>query len=50
MDFTFGEDADMVRQTAHEFVRRDLLPQEPKFLTPKTRLSGPQLSKPRPAA
>jgi acyl-CoA dehydrogenase len=35
MDFTFGEDADMVRQTAHEFVRRDLLPQEPKFLNSK---------------
>jgi acyl-CoA dehydrogenase len=35
MDFTFGEDADMVRQTAHEFVRRDLLPQEPKFLNAK---------------
>ena len=35
MDFTFGEDADMVRQAAHEFVRRDLLPQEPKFLNAK---------------
>jgi acyl-CoA dehydrogenase len=35
MDFDFGEDADMVRQTAHEFVRRDLLPQEPKFLSSK---------------
>jgi acyl-CoA dehydrogenase len=35
MDFTFGEDAEMVRQTAHEFVRRDLLPQEPKFLNSK---------------
>ncbi len=35
MDFTFSEDADMVRQTAHEFVRRDLLPQEPKFLNSK---------------
>ena len=35
MDFNFGEDADMVRQTAHEFVRRDLLPQEPKFLNSK---------------
>ncbi|MBM3331624.1 acyl-CoA dehydrogenase [candidate division WOR-3 bacterium] len=35
MDFSFGEDADMVRQTAHEFVRRDLLPQEPKFLNAK---------------
>ncbi|MBN2466246.1 acyl-CoA/acyl-ACP dehydrogenase, partial [candidate division WOR-3 bacterium] len=35
MDFTFGEDADMVRQTAHEFVRRDLLTQEPKFLNSK---------------
>jgi alkylation response protein AidB-like acyl-CoA dehydrogenase len=35
MDFSFGEDADMVRQTAHEFVRRDLLPQEPKFLNSK---------------
>jgi acyl-CoA dehydrogenase len=34
-DFTFGEDADMVRQTAHEFVRRDLLPQEPKLLNSK---------------
>ncbi len=32
MDFTFGEDADMVRQTAHEFVRRDLLPKEPEFI------------------
>jgi len=35
LDFSFGEDADMVRQTAHEFVRRDLLPQEPKFLNSK---------------
>ena len=35
MDFGFGEDAEMVRQTAHEFVRRDLLPQEPKFLNSK---------------
>ncbi len=35
MDFTFGEDAGMVRQTAHEFVRRDLLPQEPRFLNAK---------------
>jgi len=35
MDFAFGEDADMVRQTAHEFVRRDLLPQEPRFLNSK---------------
>ena len=35
MDFTFGEDASMVRQTAHEFVRRDLLPQEPRFLNAK---------------
>jgi alkylation response protein AidB-like acyl-CoA dehydrogenase len=36
MDFTFGEDADMVRQTAHEFVRRDLLPEEMKFLNSKS--------------
>jgi len=35
MDFSFGEDADIVRQTAHEFVRRDLLPQEPRFLNSK---------------
>jgi alkylation response protein AidB-like acyl-CoA dehydrogenase len=35
MDFTFSEDADMVRQTAHEFVRRDLLPQETRFLNSK---------------
>ncbi|MCX6843957.1 MAG: acyl-CoA/acyl-ACP dehydrogenase [candidate division WOR-3 bacterium] len=35
MDFSSGEDAEMVRQTAHEFVRRDLLPQEPKFLNSK---------------
>ncbi len=35
MDFSFSEDADMVRQTAHEFVRRELLPQEPKFLNSK---------------
>ena len=35
MDFSFGEDADMVRKTAHEFVRRDLLPQESKFLNSK---------------
>jgi acyl-CoA dehydrogenase len=35
MDFTFGEDAGMVRQTAHEFVRRGLLTQEPKFLNSK---------------
>lgn len=32
MDFTLGEGAEMVRQTAHEFVRRDLLPQESSFL------------------
>jgi acyl-CoA dehydrogenase len=32
MDFTFGEDADMVRQTAHEFARRTLLPREPEFI------------------
>jgi alkylation response protein AidB-like acyl-CoA dehydrogenase len=36
MDFTFGEDADMVRQTAHEFFRRDLLPEEMKFLNSKS--------------
>jgi alkylation response protein AidB-like acyl-CoA dehydrogenase len=36
VDFEFGEDADMVRLTAHEFVRRDLLPQEPKFLNSET--------------
>jgi acyl-CoA dehydrogenase len=35
MDFSFSEDADMVRQTAHEFVRRELLPQEAKFLSSK---------------
>lgn len=35
MDFTFSEDAEMVRATVHEFVRRDLLPLEPKFLTAK---------------
>lgn len=35
MDFTFGEDAEMVRQTAHEFVRRDLIPKEPNFLNAK---------------
>jgi alkylation response protein AidB-like acyl-CoA dehydrogenase len=35
MDFTFSEDAEMIRQTAHQFVRRDLLPQEPKFLNSK---------------
>jgi acyl-CoA dehydrogenase len=36
MDFTFSEDAELIRQTVHEFVRRDLLPQEPKFLNAKT--------------
>ncbi len=35
MDFSFSEDAEMVRQTAHEFLRRDLLPQEPRFLNTK---------------
>jgi len=35
MDFSFSEDAEMVRQTVHEFLRRDLLPQEPKFLNTK---------------
>jgi alkylation response protein AidB-like acyl-CoA dehydrogenase len=35
MDFSFSEDAEMVRSTAHEFLRRDLLPQEPKFLNSK---------------
>ncbi len=36
MDFTFSDDAEMVRATVHEFVRRDLLPLEPKFLFAKT--------------
>ncbi|MEO0071019.1 MAG: acyl-CoA dehydrogenase family protein [candidate division WOR-3 bacterium] len=36
MDFTLSEDAEMVRSTVHEFVRRDLLPLEPKFLLAKT--------------
>jgi acyl-CoA dehydrogenase len=36
VDFSWGEDADMVRQTAHEFVRRDLLPQEMNFHNAKT--------------
>jgi len=35
MDFSFSEDAEMVRQTAHEFVRRDLLPKEPNYLNSK---------------
>ncbi|MEO0078162.1 MAG: acyl-CoA dehydrogenase family protein [candidate division WOR-3 bacterium] len=35
MDFSFTEDAEMVRQTVHEFLRRDLLPEEPKFLNTK---------------
>jgi acyl-CoA dehydrogenase len=35
MDFTFSEDAEMVRATVHEFVRRELLPSEPKFLNTK---------------
>ncbi len=35
MDFCLSEDAEMVRQTAHEFVRRDLLPHESKFLNTK---------------
>jgi len=35
MDFSFSEDAEMVRQTVHEFVRRELLPQEPEFLNAK---------------
>ena len=35
MDFSFSEDAEMVRQTAHEFVRRDLLPKEPSYLNSK---------------
>ncbi|NPV13870.1 acyl-CoA/acyl-ACP dehydrogenase [candidate division WOR-3 bacterium] len=37
MDFSFSEDAEMIRQTVHEFVRRDLLPVEPKFLNVRTR-------------
>lgn len=36
MDFSLSEDAEMVRATVHEFVRRDLLPLEPKFLLAKT--------------
>lgn len=36
MDFNFGEDAEMVRQTAHEFLRRDLLPQEMNYHNAKT--------------
>ncbi|MGQ9707829.1 MAG: acyl-CoA dehydrogenase family protein, partial [bacterium] len=36
MDFSLSEDAEMVRATVHEFVRRDLLPLEPKFLNAKT--------------
>jgi len=45
MDFSFGEDADIVRQTAHEFVRRDLLPQEPKFLNSKDPAERAQIAK-----
>ncbi|MCL6465646.1 MAG: acyl-CoA/acyl-ACP dehydrogenase [candidate division WOR-3 bacterium] len=37
MDFSLSEDAEMIRQTVHEFVRRDLLPVEPKFLNVRTR-------------
>lgn len=36
MDFAFSEDAEMVRQTVHEFVRRDLLPKEHAFINAKT--------------
>jgi acyl-CoA dehydrogenase len=35
VDFSFGEDADMVRQTAHEFVRRELMPKEADFINAK---------------
>ncbi|MBM3315683.1 acyl-CoA dehydrogenase, partial [candidate division WOR-3 bacterium] len=36
MEFNFSEDAGMVRQTVHEFVRRDLLPKEHAFLNART--------------
>ncbi|MGQ9677732.1 MAG: acyl-CoA dehydrogenase family protein [bacterium] len=37
MDFSFSEDAEMIRSTVHEFVRRDLLTEEPKFLNARTK-------------
>ncbi len=45
MDFTFTEDAEMVRATVHEFVRRDLLPLEPKFLNAKTKEERKEISR-----
>lgn len=37
MDFSFSEDAEMIRSTVHEFVRRDILTAEPKFLNARTK-------------
>lgn len=45
MDFSLSEDAQMVRQTVHEFVRRDLLPREPAFLNAKTQAEREELSR-----
>ncbi|MEO0077644.1 MAG: acyl-CoA dehydrogenase family protein [candidate division WOR-3 bacterium] len=45
MDFNFSDDAQMVRQTVHEFVRRDLLPREPAFLNAKTQAEREELSR-----
>jgi len=45
VDFNFNEDAEMVRQTVHEFVRRDLLPREPAFLNAKTAAEREELSR-----
>ncbi|MEO0022079.1 MAG: acyl-CoA dehydrogenase family protein [candidate division WOR-3 bacterium] len=45
MDFTLSEDAEMVRQTVHEFVRRDLLPLEPKFLNARNPVERHELAR-----
>ncbi|MGB9741544.1 MAG: acyl-CoA dehydrogenase family protein [candidate division WOR-3 bacterium] len=45
MDFTFPEDAELVRQTVHEFVRRDLLPLEPKFLNARSRTERQEIAR-----
>ncbi len=45
MDFNLSEDTEMVRATAHEFVRRDLLPLEPKFLNAKTKQERAEIAR-----
>ncbi len=45
MDFNLSEDAEMIRATTHEFVRRELLPLEPKFLNAKTKQEREEITR-----